>query len=270
MGEEVLVPAVPRDAASVILLRDSHGGGALEVLMVRRSGSSDFAASMHVFPGGVVEEHDCGEKMAALCTGLDIERAAALLPDASSPERALGIMVAGIRETFEETGILLAGDRSGRLLSYRKGASKRFTSYRRDMKEGRISFREMLEREGLRLALDRLVYFAHWITPEVSPVRYDTRFFLALAPPGQDARHDEVETTGHFWIGPSEALERCRNGELAMLPPTVANLMALTRFSRAEEALAWADGRDVPVVTPRVSLEGGRVRLILPGDVDFA
>ncbi len=254
----------------MILLRDAPRKGGIEVLMLKRSESSDFAASMHVFPGGGVEEQDCGEEMAALCHGLNVVQASLLLPDASSPERALGILVAGIRETFEETGILLARELSGRLLSCREETPSRFAYYRRELQEGRISFRDMLEKENLRLALDRLVYFAHWITPEISPVRYDTRFFLAPAPPGQDARHDDLEATDHLWISPSQALERCREGKLAMLPPTVSNLMDLARFSCLEEVLAYAAGRNVRAVMPRVSLEDGRVRLILPGDADHS
>lgn len=256
------MPVVPKDAASVLLLRDAPGGG-IQVLMVRRSGSSDFAAGMHVFPGGGVEEHDCGERMAALCEGMGPGGAMDLVYDAPSQARALGILVAGIRETFEETGILLACDDSGGLVDCAGGRAARLETYRREMKEGRLTFAEMLEREGLKPAVDRLVYFAHWVTPEISPIRYDTRFFLAAAPPCQAALHDGVETTDHLWISPQEALERHGRGGFAMLPPTAFNLRALERFSTVGEALSSAVGKEIPCITPRVSFEGGGWKLVI-------
>lgn len=260
------MPAVPRDAASVLVLRDAHGGGGIEVLMVKRHSKSDFAADMHVFPGGALEECDCGEEAAALCAGLGREEAASILGGDAEPSLSLGLFVAAIRETFEETGILLAYDPSGGLVDCRGEASVRYAGYREDLKAKRISFKEMVEREGLELAVDRLVYFARWITPEVSPIRFDARFFLAAAPLCQVALHDEVETTGHVWISPTEALERCRRGEFAMLPPTVVNLMSLERYASVEEALASAAAMEVTAVSPRVVEENGRMRLILPGD----
>ncbi|NPV60118.1 MAG: NUDIX hydrolase [Actinobacteria bacterium] len=261
--------AVPRDAATVILMRGSEGGKGIEVLMVRRSGSSDFAAGMHVFPGGGVEEGDCRREVAALCAGLGPEEAASILGDVSDPSLCLGIFVAAVRETFEETGILMARDASGNLVDCRGEAAGRYAAYREALKEGRIGFTEMIAREGIELALDRLVYFAHWITPEVSPIRFDTRFFLAAAPPCQVAAHDEIETTDHVWISPEEALKKNREGTFAMLPPTMVNLMALERFSSVDEALAYAAGREVPTISPRVVVEGGRMRLVLPGDPDY-
>ena len=269
-SREDRMAAVPKDAASVILLRDAPFSSGVEVLMVRRHARSDFAGGMHVFPGGGVEECDCGQDAVGLCAGAGPEGAMSMVADAPSPARALGILVAGIRETFEETGILLARDSAGELVAYRGERAGRFAAWREAIRDGRLSFPEMIAGEGLELAVDHLVYFAHWITPELSPIRFDTRFFLAPAPPHQDACHDAVETTAHLWITPQEALERCEGGEFPMLPPTVANLMALARFSRVEEAVASTQGRDIQVVAPRVSFEGGRMRLLLPGDPGYA
>ncbi|RJP35613.1 MAG: NUDIX hydrolase [Actinobacteria bacterium] len=236
--------------------------------MLRRHASSVFAAGMFVFPGGAVEECDCEEGTAGLCAGIGLQEAASIIADAPSPEQALGLFVAGVRETFEEAGILLACEASGKLLSYRGEGAARFAARREAIRDGEITFREMILRENLSLALDRLVYFAHWITPELSPIRFDTRFFLAPAPPGQGAFHDDIETTAHVWIAPREALARNEKGALAMLPPTMVNLMNLARFSSVEDALASSVGRDIPVVAPQVSFEGGRMRLLLPADPD--
>lgn len=262
------MPAIPKDAASVLLLRDAPDTG-IQVLMVRRSGRSDFAAGMYVFPGGGVEELDCDDRVALLCAGIGPGGAVDLMGDAPSPARALGILAAGIRETFEETGVLIACDGSGRLVDCTGGRAARLEAYRRKIKEGSLAFVEMLEREGLKLAVDRLVYFAHWVTPEISPIRYDTRFFLAAAPPCQAAIHDGVETTDHVWISPHEALERHGRGDFAMLPPTAFNLMALKRFSNVEEALASAAGKEVPCITPQLSFDGGEWKLVISGDTGF-
>lgn len=260
--------ATPRDATSVILLRDGTDGDGLETLMVRRHARSDFAADMHVFPGGAVEDSDCAEEVAGLCAGLGPGEAASLLADASSTQRALGIMVAGIRETFEEAGILLARDASGEVISCRGEPAAHLAALREEMKKGKLSFTEMVAGERLKLAVDLLVYFAHWITPELSPIRYDTRFFIAPAPPCQDALHDSVEVTDHVWIAPGEALRRNGEGTFAMLPPTIANLAALKPFANVEEALASLVGKEVAVVAPKVAFEGGKMRLLLPDGPD--
>ena len=260
---------VPRDAASVMLLRDDTSRGGIEVLMVRRHAHSDFAGDMHVFPGGAVEESDCERDVAELCAGMGPEEAMSIIGDAPSPARALGILVAGIRETFEEAGILLASEASGELVACTGERAARFDALREAVMNNQLSFTEMVAGENLKLAVDRLTYFAHWITPELSPIRFDTHFFLAPAPTGQNAFHDNVETTAHLWITPPEALERNERGEFAMLPPTIVNLMALKRFSRVEDALATVAQEDVPAIRPQVSFEGGEVRLLLPGDPDY-
>jgi 8-oxo-dGTP pyrophosphatase MutT (NUDIX family) len=237
--------------------------------MVRRHAMSDFAPDVYVFPGGMVEDSDCAEDMAGLCAGIGPESALPVITDAPSPARALGLFVAGIRETFEETGILLAREPTGEFVSCRGERAARFASRREAARDGLISFRDILTAEGLRLATDSLRYFAHWITPEVSPIRYDTRFFLAPAPPGQEALHDDLEVTGHVWTAPGEALAACESGTFPMLPPTVINLMALAGFSSAEDALNSSTGQEVAAILPRLSLEDGKLRLLLPDDPEY-
>jgi len=262
------MPAVARDAASVILLRNNYSGDGIDVLMVRRHARSDFAGDMHVFPGGAVEEADCEEGMASLCDGMCTEDAASILGDVSDPARALGLFVAGIRETFEEAGILLARESSGEFVSYRDERAAHFAAIREALRDEKLAFNDMIAAENLKLAAGSLVYFAHWITPEFSPIRFDTRFFLAPAPQYQEALHDNVETTAHLWITPQEALARSENGTFAMLPPTIINLMALTRFSTVQEALHASAGQEIPVVAPQVSFEDGKLRLHIPEDGD--
>jgi len=262
------MPAVARDAASVMILRDNPSGGGIDVLMVRRHARSDFAGDMHVFPGGAVEECDCDEGIAALCDGMHPEDAMSILGDVSDPARSLGFFVAGIRETFEEAGILLAREASGECVSYRDEGEDHYAALREALGDEKLAFNEMIATENLKLAAGSLVYFAHWITPEFSPIRYDTRFFLAPAPRYQEALHDNVETTAHLWIAPQEALTMNENGAFAMLPPTMVNLMSLVRFSSVEEALHASAGRDVPVIAPQVSFEDGKITLLIPEDKD--
>jgi 8-oxo-dGTP pyrophosphatase MutT (NUDIX family) len=259
-----------RDASSIMLLRDAPEGRGIEVLMVRRHARSDFAPDVYVFPGGMVEESDCEEGMAELCEGMEPEGALSIIADAPSAARALGLFVAGIRETFEETGILLAREATGEFVSCRGERAARFAFLREAARDASISFEEMVVGEGLKLAVGSLKYFAHWITPEVSPIRFDTRFFLSPAPPCQEALHDDLEITGHVWITPATALADSENGTFPMLPPTVINLMALARFATAEDALNSSTGEEVAAILPRLSFEDGKLRLLLPDDPDYS
>ncbi len=244
-------PVVPKDAASLLLLRGSHGSEGIEVLMVKRHSRSVFAGGMFVFPGGELDEEDCHPSWGGLLRRPLPGELEKLCSDGTSPEKALGLMVAGIRELFEETGILLAGGNAEEALRSLGRKDALLREYRAGMCEGRLRFRDVVRELGIDLALDRLVFFAHWITPEISPIRYDTRFFLAPAPEGQTPRHDRAEVTTCQWMRPHEALRMCGEGRFPLLPPTMANLHALTEFRNVEEALESARERDVPTVLPR-------------------
>jgi 8-oxo-dGTP pyrophosphatase MutT (NUDIX family) len=237
---------------------------------VRRHARSDFAPDVYVFAGGMVEESDCEEGMAGLCEGLGPDDAISIITDAPSPALALGLFVAGIRETFEETGILLAREATGEFVSCRGEKAARFAFLREAARDESISFREMVIGEGLKLATDCLKYFAHWITPEASPIRFDTRFFLAPAPPCQEALHDDFEITGHVWTAPAAALAASENGTFPLLPPTAINLMALARFPTAAHALNSSTGEEVAAILPRLSFEDGKLRLLLPDDPGYS
>ena len=143
----------------------------------------------------------------------------------------------------------------------------RFLVYRGELTHGRATLREVIARERLRLALDALALFAHWVTPEVETRRFDTHFFLAVAPDEQQAAHDEHETTQGTWMTAQEAIERCRRGEIALPPPTWTTLRALSRCSSIEEAWRWAQAQQAPRVQPCFLERGDGTRLVLlPGD----
>ena len=258
-----VVPVEPLPASTVILLRD--GSVSPETLLIERHGKSEFLPDMYVFPGGVVEEAD--HALAHRVTGVTVESAAEALGEVA-PDLALGFFVAAIRETFEEAGILLARERgSPKLLD--PSRSDELARHRLDVQAGHQSFRELVERENIDLAADQLAVHAHWITPERVPRRFDTFFFSALAPPGQLAQHDGIETTDHLWIRPEDALSETRAGKRRMIFPTAANLETLSGFRAAQEALEASRRRPVVAVTPSITLRDGVRTLVIRSDAGY-
>src|SRR5690606_34904609 len=148
-----------------------------------RHRKSRFVPGYHVYPGGILDPEDFDPGIYRFCQGIGRKQASETLPDMSRPDKALGAWVAGIRETFEEVGILIALRRDGTSVTIEtEEERKRFCDYRRALNTGKMKFHQMLEKEDLILPLDRLYYFSHWITPEPLPLRYDVRFFVAEAP----------------------------------------------------------------------------------------
>ncbi|MFQ5828303.1 MAG: hypothetical protein ACE5JD_03995 [Candidatus Methylomirabilia bacterium] len=257
-------PAAPSPAATLVLIRDRLEGSP-EVLLIQRHAASRFAAGDFVFPGGKVEAEDLPANADACCAGITDDQAKARLGDIGSARLALGHWIGAIREAFEEVGILMAYDREGRLVRLTGAEREKFAAYRRRCQEDGSVFWRMLREEHLTLATDRLIYFAHWITPEESPVRFDTRFFAAEAPAGQDAVADELEIVGIRWLTPAEGVEARRRGELPLRFPTVKNL-GLLQGRSAAEVLAGLESRTVPAIRPRVLTVDGTPRVLLPTD----
>jgi len=156
----------------------------------------------YVFPGGRIEAADYSRKAERICHELSFKQAQDIIAGTSPPEKALAFFVAAIRETFEEAGILLAYREIPDFVAFDEDEKMRFTKYREEVRKDPFSFATIIAREGLKLATEKLFYFAHWITPEISPIRFDTRFFVAAAPSKQEALEDELETTAHMWITP--------------------------------------------------------------------
>ncbi len=265
-------PAVPlRDAATVLLLRDGQpdaDGRRLEVFMLRRNLNSDFVGGAYVFPGGAVDPADRHDDLESLCEGRTDAEASVRL---GIERGGLAFWVAAIRESFEEAGVLLAYHRDGDVIRLDDPTTaERFSRHRHAVDSGARRLVDVCDEEGLRLAVDGMHYFGHWITPEGAPRRYDTRFFLAAAPAAQVPLHDDHEVIANLWLHPAEALERHRAGTMEMLPPTTASLRAVARFATAGEALAAAtEITDVPAILPRVILDEGGVRIVLPGDPSY-
>ncbi len=222
--------------------------------MVRRHEGTPFMGGAHVFPGGRV---DAGDRAAAdaWCDGLQ---------DAAID---IAYFVAAARELFEEAGVLLARDTTGGFVSL-AGADDhaRFKAARHEVHDGTTTLRSIVEREGLRLALDALVPFAHWVTPPIDTRQFDTRFFMTRVPPHQTPAHDDKETTDSAWMRPADAIAQALAGDILLPPPTWTTLREIEPFASVDAALAWARRRRVVRRMPLAREHEGRRMLLLPGD----
>lgn len=243
---EVKNPA-PVPAATIVITRDGANG--MEVFMVKRHHQIDFVAGALVFPGGKVAKGDLDPALAEFMDGFD-----AL--SAGTPPLA----AAAIREAFEESGILFARA-AGEATLVTPERLERLEHYRPGLEKGEIALVDMLRAENLRLACDQLVRFAHWITPENMPKRFDTHFFLAAAPSGHLGRHDGRESVDSIWIGPAEAVADRKRWNVIF--PTKLNLMKLARSSSVDDALSAARAETPLTVTPWIeqSAEGAVLRI---------
>lgn len=256
-----VVPALP--AATVTLVRDTAQG--VEVLMLQRNHQSGFMPGMFLFPGGALDPGDGAPEVVARCPALDDRTASAALGIA---EGGLAYWAAAIRESFEEAAVLLACDEQGALVNPGDPQrAKRFGEYRRKLNAGEEELGPILEAERLTLAVERLTYFSHWITPVSAPRRYDTRFFVAVAPEGQEAAPDNVEAIHHVWVNPARAVDRYRSGEYKMRTPTIRTLEQFAAFDRIDGLIsALRELRSIPAMLPRIGADGKR---LLPGDAGY-
>jgi 8-oxo-dGTP pyrophosphatase MutT (NUDIX family) len=247
-SERPIATAAP--AATLVLVRDGPGG--LETLMVVRHHEIDFARGAAVFPGGKVSRADRDPRLLA--------RAA---PGAGIDEEQLALRTAAVRETFEESAVLLARD-GGRLLDG-EGCTALWQRWHERVAASADAFVEMVCGEGLELALDLLHPYAHWVTPEVSPKRFDTHFFIAAAPPGQVAVHDGSEAVDSFWVRPGDALGDCEARRRVIIFPTLCNLALLATSRDAAASLADAQARTVQRIQPTLGKRGdGKLVPTLP------
>jgi 8-oxo-dGTP pyrophosphatase MutT (NUDIX family) len=257
----VKMPAQPVSAATVVLLRDSPRGA--EVLMVRRHERSGDFAGASVFPGGVVDPGDGDPELTPIESGFSLRDALASLGEALGETEVRALYVAACRELFEEAGILLSTAVEGAALA-------RLSERRAALQAGTESFAQTLAAERCVLALDRLVPFARWITPDFQARRWDARFFAAEAPSGQTAECDGSETSEAVWLRPADALDAYRSGEHQLAPPTFRVLEEISQFGTTAEALGSlrAAGPPRPILPVRLSGVSA-LTLVYPGDRDY-
>ena len=229
-----------------MLVRDA--AGSLEVFLLKRSGGASFAGGMFVFPGGRVDGDDYLHRYDALRTGPTETQAAQV---AALGTEWRGYWLAGIRESFEEAGLLLAY-RDGALVSYADPRQReRFMAYRQPLHAGEMTLFDLCERENLKLAVDRIHFHNRFVTPLGRPRRFDTRFFIAAAPAEQSGSHDEKETVDSVWISPANALARNADGDIGLMGVTQLQLKWLAGFASSHAALAQAEAnRHFPTYRP--------------------
>ena len=256
----------PRLASAVMLLRNSASGQSIEVFMVRRVIQSDFMPDVYVFPGGSVQADD---RAAELAEGVCVPVASSLADPEDRTILGAGVRAAAIRELFEEAGVLLA-NRVGEILAINDQNIARFEAYRQAFNQRRGSLVEMAHAENLMLSTDRLGYFAHWITPEGMPKRFDTHFFVTTAPEEQQAAHDRLETSEGVWISPPDALARFEGGEFPLVFATIYQLRELAAFSNVKEALESTTTQRVPTRIPKLVQADGKTRVFLQEDAENA
>ena len=262
-------PAEPRQAATVLLLRDGAAG--LEVYLQRRTRGMPFAGGMSAYLGGGVDERD-GDTEIAWAGPTPEQWAAAFGCDERT---ARELVCAAVREAFEEAGVLLAGAPGGGPTDVVPDVSgDDWEAARQALLRREISLAELLAERGLAVRADLLRPFAHWITPPVEPRRYDTKFFAAALPAGQEARHVSGEADDVCWLTPSAALAEMRAGTRPMMPPTIHTLGQLEPFADVAAALAGSPPEPLHPISPTfektaegrwaVLPDGTRIRLVVP------
>jgi glyoxylase-like metal-dependent hydrolase (beta-lactamase superfamily II)/8-oxo-dGTP pyrophosphatase MutT (NUDIX family) len=259
-------PVIPAPAATLIPVRDGAHG--VEVFMLKRSAQADFAPGVFVFPGGRVDAADASAEIAVLCAGKDDASASSELGLAQG---GLAYFAGAIRECFEEAGLLFAreGGTTALLALDAPTALEQFGDLRRRLNAGELTFAALCAGHKLQLACDSLVYLSHWITPKGLHRRFDTRFFIAVAPPAQTPLNDGSETVEHAWVVPGQALERSKRGEFALMHATMKTLEVLSRHADCASLIAETRARPATgAQTPRRAT--GRAGPRILGRDDFA
>lgn len=233
-----------RDAATVVLLRDGASG--LETWLLTRVTQMAFAAGMTVFPGGRVDDGDV-----SLPTVGDVAGVAARLGCAEDLARAL--VGAAVRETFEETGVLLTVPPAA------------LPEARADVEDGRVAFGDLLARHGLSVDAAAVRPWARWVTPAGETRRYDTRFFVATLPAGAEPADVTTESSSAAWLPIGAALEQAQRGERKILPPTMVTLLAIQACGTVDDVMAAAGRQSMDPVRPELTVgDDGSVTVTLP------
>lgn len=242
-----------KDASTVIVLRETEAG--LQTFMLCRHQQSGFMGGAHVFPGGKVDQSDSDPAWKGRVDRSPEEITERL--GETDADRGLGLLVAGVRETFEEAGVLLASTAEGADLE----------TARQQLHDG-ASFLELAQALDMKIDAMALVPYARWVTPKMESKRFDTRFYIATIPEGQSASHDGSETTSAVWLSPADAIEDMHAGKIKLAPPTVRTLRWLAGFDDVESVIADALSQKPPLVRPRLVTGDRGWFLALPGDPD--
>jgi 8-oxo-dGTP pyrophosphatase MutT (NUDIX family) len=245
--------STPFPSATILMLRDGPTG--LETFMVVRHHQIDFASGALVFPGGKVDVGDYDVRN--YCSGID-----------SADDTAVAMMAGAIREAFEECGILLAREKGSDALVSGERLST-LEHYRDPLNRSEVSLIEFLEKEQLMLACDALQHFAHWITPKMLPKRFDTHFYLAVAPPDHLAIHDGHESVDSVWISPDNAIKGNADGTYTIIFPTRVNVEMLGESSNIADAMRAARDRNIVSIMPWSEQRDDGNYICIPEDAGY-
>jgi 8-oxo-dGTP pyrophosphatase MutT (NUDIX family) len=247
--------SAPIPSGTIMLLR--HDPEGMEVFMVVRHHQIDFASGALVFPGGKADPQDFDDNLLPWLQGQEED------------QDLRAIQVSAIREAFEECGVLLAREKgSDQLVSAERVA--KLDQYREPLNNGELKLLDFLEQEQLVLACDTLVHFAHWITPEGMPKRFDTHFYLALAPDDQIALHDGYESVDSVWIRPQDALDEAKAGTKTIIFPTLRNIERLATTQTPETSIAAAQATPVIPILPWMEKRDDGMYVCIPTDAGYA
>ncbi|MBS2020079.1 MAG: hypothetical protein JST00_44880 [Deltaproteobacteria bacterium] len=250
----------PKDAATIVLVRDREGGG-IEVFCVERNKASRFMGGAIVFPGGKLDASDVVDDWTPLTTPPRVPSRAAV-PFTANAAHFRSLAIAAARETLEEAAMLHVSDGSV--------TQEELFTLRTDLAQAPDALRAFLAKKRLRLDLAALHPFARWVTPTAEARRFDARFFVAIAPPGQVGAHDEKETMASFWASPAEAMKRFEAGEVQLMPPTHRTFLVLDECRSTADVLRLAESSCLDPIQPRlvkhVEASGETLALVLPGD----
>lgn len=227
-------PVEPLPASTLVLLRWRKG---LEVYLTRRNPNLVFLGGYYVFPGGSRDQDDYSEPALSRMHAKNVKLKAAEIESQEPEDKKLGYYAAAIREAFEEAGVLIACQKGGREMEFNRELQAELFKLRSLIHEGRAGFLEVMRELDLYFDLDRLHWFSRWVTPEFSPRRFDTRFFSAALPQGQDPSGFPEEVDEELWVSPEDAIAQCESGKLLMIPPTIASLARLRGCQSLEQAL---------------------------------
>lgn len=264
-------PIKPVDSSTVIMVRDQEEDQ-FQLFLGRRHRETSFMGGAYVFPGGRLDPSDCSSAIVPFLKTDFIPTVQQKLGETKLDEaRIRGLLVCALRELFEEAGVLLAYTESGELLKTKKEESATsFEFYRRLLFQEKISLLELAKKEKIVYALDQLIPFTHWITPEMgNSKRFNTRFFLSEMPAEQHAYHDGTELTESFWITPNHVLELQKAGEILLMPPTLGTIEELQPFTTVKQLLEKARGKHIYPILPQAFQTPSGPGFKLPHDPEY-
>jgi 8-oxo-dGTP pyrophosphatase MutT (NUDIX family) len=261
----------PVPAATIVLLRDRKNGE-FEVFLMQRHKEQAFMGGAYVFPGGRMDRNDCETNLSKFVLGLSPPEAKTRLNESElDDETALGLYLCAVRETFEESGVLLAENASGEKINFRDSeTASRFARYRRQLNSSEFTLLQFAVKEDIRFQSDRMVPYSRWITPEVESRRFDTRFFIARMPRDQAPIHDAMEMTKSLWTTPAKALNRQKAREIILMPPTLKTLEELADFSSIDMVFSIAYQKQIQPILPQAFSEDKGFGVKLPHDPEYS